>query len=314
MLSRMAGALYWTGRYLERADFMARLLDATQRFAALPAPALKLDGGPWISALKTAEALDGFEASGDPPTGIAVARFLALSRAHPSSIIECVEKARTNARATRTCLTSQTWAAINDLYLDARRVAAGSPGPSELADFLERVKTALLLYNGALQRTQLRDESFHFMSLGGAVERADNTARLLDVKYHLLLPKGEAVGGGLDYFHWSTILRTVGAATAYHWVYRAELKPWLVADLLLLNRRMPRSLAASIELAMRQLDALSSRSGRRGPAHRMAASLSQRLADTDIDSVFARGLHEFVVAFIAENNALGSAIAEQYGF
>ncbi len=314
MLSRMAGALYWTGRYLERADFVARLLDASQRFAALPAPRLALDDGPWISALKTAEALASFEATGQPPTGMAVTRHLALSRDHPSSIVECVEKARANARATRTCLTSQTWAAINELCLDARRVAVGAPAAAELADFLERVKSAVLLFNGALQRTQLRDDSFHFMSLGGAVERADNTARLLDVKYHLLLPQGEAVGGGLDYFHWSTILRTVGAATAYHWVYRTELKPWLVADLLLLNRRMPRSLAASIDGAARHLDALSARSGRRGPAHRMAGALAQRLAETDIDSIFAHGLHEFVVGFIAENNALGAAIAEQYGF
>jgi uncharacterized alpha-E superfamily protein len=314
MLSRTAGALYWTGRYLERADFVARLLDASQRFGAIPAAELGLDDGPWTSALKTAGAIASFAAVGEPPTGGAVTRHLTLSRAHPSSILECVEKARANARATRTCLTTETWTAINDLRHDARRVAGASVGAADLADFLERVKAAILLYNGALQRTQLRDESYYFLTLGGAVERADNTARLVDVKYHLLLPHGEEVGGGLDYFHWSTILRTVGAATAYHWVYRTELKPWLVADLLLLNRRMPRSLAASIELASRELDALSARSGRRGPAHRMAASLALRLADADIDTIFARGLHEFVVAFIAENNALGAAIAEQYGF
>jgi uncharacterized alpha-E superfamily protein len=160
----------------------------------------------------------------------------------------------------------------------------------------------------------LRGDAFWFVNLGSAVERADNSARLLDVKYHLLLPRGEAVGGSLDYFQWTTILRTVSAMTAYRWVYRDSVKPWLVADLLILNRQIPRSLASCYDEILRQLDLLASVSGKRGPAHRLAAAGHARLSGSDIDTIFADGLHEFLTRFIIDNNKLGEAIAEQYLF
>ena len=317
MLSRTAGNLFWTGRYLERADFVARLIDATLRFATLPTTELDHDGGRWSSALATAGAADAFAAVGAPMDEASVIRFLVIDASNPSSILNCLYLARANARATRTALTAETWGAINDAWLDSRRLAApgmATPGPVELAEFLERTKDLTLVFSGALQRTQLRDDSYYLLNLGGAVERADNTARLLDVKHHLLLPADEPEGGGLDYFHWSTILRTVGASTAYRWVYREELRPVLVADLLILNRRMPRSLAACCEDATRRLDALARSSGRRGPAHRAAAAMQARLDNTRIEAVIETGLHAYITAFLAENNALGAAIGEQYGF
>lgn len=313
MLSRTAANLFWTGRYLERADFVARLIEATLRFATLPTTDLDPEGGPWASALVTAGAADAFAAAGGAVGEEAVTRFLAFDSANPSSIAACLDQARQNARATRTALTAESWGAINDAWLDSGRVASGA-GRADTGEYLERVKTALLIFNGALQRTQLRDDSYHFMSLGGAIERADNTARLLDVKYHLLLPEGEAIGGGLDYFQWSTILRTVGASTAYRWVYRAELKPMLVADLLIFNRRMPRSLASCADMATQQLDSLARSSGKRGRAHRLAGAMAARLGEVPIEAIFADGLHAFITEFLAENNALGHAVAEQYGF
>ncbi|HKR90612.1 MAG TPA: alpha-E domain-containing protein, partial [Phenylobacterium sp.] len=145
-------------------------------------------------------------------------------------------------------------------------------------------------------------------------ERADNTARLLDVKYHLLLPRDEPVGGSLDYFQWSTILRTVAALTAYRWVYRDAVKPWLVADLLIFNDRMPRSLTCCYDTIVELLDYLSADSGRRGPAHRQASQIQLQLREGDIKAVFASGLHEFLERFIIGNNRLGGAIAEQFAF
>jgi uncharacterized alpha-E superfamily protein len=134
------------------------------------------------------------------------------------------------------------------------------------------------------------------------------------VKYHLLLPRTEPIGGSLDYFQWTTLLRTVSALTAYRWVYRDAVKPWLVADLLIFNRAMPRSLIACYEDAVWLLDQLAATRGRRGPANRLASSALRRLSENDIDTLFQGGLHEFLTEFIAENNALGDAIADQYLF
>ena len=160
----------------------------------------------------------------------------------------------------------------------------------------------------------LREDAYWFLQLGAAVERADNTARLLDVKYHLLLPRDEQVGGSLDYFQWATILRTVSALTAYRWVYRETVKPWLVADLLIFNARMPRSLACCYATIVELLDHLGSGSGRRGPAHRQASQTQLQLREGDIKAVFASGLHQFIEQFIIDNNRLGLAIAEQFAF
>jgi uncharacterized alpha-E superfamily protein len=132
------------------------------------------------------------------------------------------------------------------------------------------------------------------------------------VKYHMLLPETERVGGTLDYFQWTTILREVSALTAYHWVYRESVKPWLVADLLILNREMPRSLANCYEMLVRHLDLIADAYGRRGPSQRYASATLSRLSGESIERIFESGLHEFISAFIADNNRLGEAIVAQY--
>ncbi len=146
------------------------------------------------------------------------------------------------------------------------------------------------------------------------VERADNTARLLDVKYHLLLPSNEEVGGSLDYFQWVAILRAVSAATAYHWVYRDRVKPWLIADLLILKRAMPRSLVSCYESIDRGLDSLAIDDGRSGAAQRAARGTYARLERATMDEIFQSGLHEFITGFIEDNARLASTISEQYLF
>jgi uncharacterized alpha-E superfamily protein len=158
----------------------------------------------------------------------------------------------------------------------------------------------------------LRNDVDYFLRLGAAIERADNTARLLDVKYHLLLPEGERVGGQLDYFQWTTLLREVSALTAYRWVYRDSVKPWLVADLLVLNRQMPRSLASCQASIVRYLERLANDYGRRGPAQRLAADRMRSFDNSRIDAIFQSGLHEYIQAFLAENGQLAQAIHDQY--
>src|SRR5262249_31983037 len=148
--------------------------------------------------------------------------------------------------------------------------------------------------------------------LGLYIERADNTARILDVKYHLLLPSYEPVGGSLDYFQWSTILRSVSALTAYHWVYREKVQPWLIADLLILNEQMPRSLASCYEKPVHSLDAIGADYGRQGPAQRQARNTHTRLETSRMEEIFQHGLHEFISEFIADNSTLGATISQQY--
>jgi len=313
MLSRTASNLYWMGRYLERADYTARLIEATQRLAALPSSY----GGAtnaWESALASSWMTHAFAETGLAITETNVGAFLTLDPANSSSIRTCLETARANARTVRTALTEEGWEAINAAWLEISRYGTQLDGRDALGPLLDMVKHAVSAFEGAAQRTMLRSDSFWFINLGSAIERADNSARLLDVKYHLLLPRGENVGGSLDYFQWTTILRTVSAMTAYRWVYRDTVKPWLVADLLVLNRQIPRSLASCYEDIRRHLDLLASQSGKRGPAHRLAAAGHARLTGTSIDTIFSEGLHEFLTRFIVDNNRLGDAIAKQYLF
>lgn len=169
-----------------------------------------------------------------------------------------------------------------------------------------------LAFDGSAGRTMLRNDAYWFLRLGTAIERADNTARLLDVKYHLLLPEKEPVGGGLDYFGWTTILREVSALTAYRWVYRADIKPWLVADLLLLNRQLPRSVSSSYEVIVASLDALAEQYGRTGPSQRISVDILHRLEGSRVEELFQSGLHEFITRLLRDNAALGQAVARQY--
>ncbi|MFD1612709.1 alpha-E domain-containing protein [Sphingomonas tabacisoli] len=313
MLSRTAGDLFWAGRYVERADFVSRLLDATLRLAALPS---SYGGavGAWSSALAAAGIEPLYTARNAKLSQRSATEFLALDPDNPSSMRVCIERARHNARAVRTALTVEVWEAINTAWLEIQRFGTTLESRAALTRLVEHVKNSALLFDGATHRTMLREKSYWFLRLGAALERADNTARLLDVKYHLLLPRDEPVGGSLDYFQWTTILRTVSALTAYRHVYSDSVKPWLVADLLILNRRMPRSLAACSSDLVRYLDNLGQASGKRGPAHRQAVAMSARLARGDMNAIFASGLHEFIAEFLNENYRLGLAIQEQYLF
>jgi uncharacterized alpha-E superfamily protein len=178
--------------------------------------------------------------------------------------------------------------------------------------FLRWVQESSLRFDGSAYRTMLRNDAYWFSRLGVFIERADNTARILDVKYHMLLPAHERVGGPLDYFQWSAILRSVSALTAYHWVYRESVKPWLIADLLILRDEMPRSLASCYENLVVYLDHIARAYGGQGPAQQQARAVRARLENSPMEEIFQQGLHEFISQFIDDNNRLGEAISEQY--
>src|SRR6202008_2355380 len=218
----------------------------------------------------------------------------AFSTANSSSIRNCFEVARTNARAVRTALTMEMWDAINGTWLELRRFGNGLASREEFARFLRWVQESSLSFDGSAYRTMLRNDAYWFSRLGVYLERADNTARILDVKYHLLLPAQEQVGGALDYFQWAAILRSVSALTSYHWIYRESLQPWLIADLLILKDEMPRSLASCYENIVGYLDKISQAYGRQGPAQKQARAARARLQNLRIEDIFQSGLHEFI--------------------
>ena len=310
MLSRTANSLYWIGRYVERAEFIARLIEATVRLDALSArPAGR---GAWESALLVAAADYDFSLTGEDKTPRNVGAYLALARENPSSIRSCLDAARSNAKSVRTALSRDAWEAINRAWLGLRD-RASTGGSREMLAVVEPIRAEARGFEGALHR-MLRNESYSFISLGAAIERADNTARLIDVKYHLLLPEGEKVGGLIDRDQWTTILHTVSANTAYRWLYSEGLKPWLVADLLILRRELPRSAAASVDEVVTHLNAISQRTGLLGEADRIARQRQVAIERTSIDSIFGRGLHEYLSEFIVENARLDSAIRSQFRF
>ncbi|WP_022722233.1 alpha-E domain-containing protein [Rhodopseudomonas sp. B29] len=312
MLSRTAENLFWLARYVERAEYLARTIDATLRVTALP-HAYVGQGNEWDSALLTAGVSASFYSLYEEANEANVVEFLSFSPANPSSIRNCIENARLNSRAVRTALTGEMWGTINGAWIELQESwSKGTKTREQLTAFTRFVQETSLRFDGSAYRTMLRNDAYWFSRLGVHLERADNTARILDVKYHLLLPEQEHVGGPLDYYQWSSILRSVSAQTAYHWVYRQTLKPWLIADLLILNDSLPRSLASCYGDLVRNLDQIGVAYGRQGPAQRHARGVRNRLEHSNMEDIFQRGLHEFIQEFIADNSRLGEIVTKQY--
>ena len=311
MLSRTADSLYWFSRYVERADYLARMLEAAMRLSSLPIRREDAENE-WASALATAGCMADFESLYDRVSPAKVTRFLAFSKRNPTSIRNCLRIARRNARQVRTALTAEMWDTINSAWLELNRLDFDNMDASAMARFLEWVKEISLRIDGSGYRTMLRNDAYSFARLGIFLERADNTARILDVKYHVLLPENVEVGGGLDYSQWAAILRAVSALTAYHHVYHESLKPLRIADLMLLNDKMPRSLASCYRAICANLDSLAGAYGKQGEAQRLARSMRNRLDNARIEQIFESGLHEFCENAIKDNGRLGAVIAEQY--
>jgi len=311
MLARTADNLFWLSRYVERAESLARILDVALRLSTLPS-AYAGTSNEWESAIDTATCSEAFYAAHEVATQETVTQFIIAGPTNPSSIRTCIEIARHNARAVRTALTSEVWEILNDAWNAMQGKNFVNLNGQDLSRFLAFVKEVSLRFDGAAYRTMLRMDHYWFQRLGMYIERADNTARLLDVKYHVLLPEAEPVGGGLDYFQWSTLLRALSALNSYHLIYREGIKPWLVADFLILKPEQPRSLISSYENLNRVLDLLAERYGRQGASQRHARETFARLQNVDFQTLFQTGLHEFLQGFLDENNRLGQSISEQY--
>jgi len=312
MLSRTADSLFWLARYVERAENIARIVQVGYRMASL-ARSLGSTGNEWLSTVVASGCERDFFTKYSEAKAQQVIDYLLRDPDNPSSIVNCVETARGNARAVRTALTTDMWDALNGMWLGVHEQAADSVAIDRLPSFLEWVRERSQLFNGAYTSTMLRHDAYYFTRLGTFVERADCTARILDVKYHILLPDHESIGGAVDYYQWQTILRSVSALRSYHWVYHQRLQPWLVAELLILRPEMPRSLFACYEQINQQLGFLADEYGsKRGECHRIAGEMHARLRYGRIQDIFQVGLHEFLTEFIDRSMVLGDEIANLY--
>lgn len=240
--------------------------------------------------------------------------YLLFDCSNRSSVHSCLKAARRSGRAQRIALTRDMWEALNDAWIEFSNIKPTDVTANELPNLLDWIRSRSALYHGAMLNTILRDSTYFFSQIGTFLERADNTARILDVKYYVLLPEVEMVGSGVDNVQWSAILRSVSAHRSYRWVYKQNYRPWRIAEYLIFHKAMPRSLGACYDHIMTSLDGLGQSCGARYACHETALETAGLLSEGDIDAVFRSGLHEFLQDFITRNNRLGCEVAEAYHF
>jgi len=313
MLGRTAQNLFWLARYVERAENMARLLDVGYRMSLTS----RREGGAaehLVSMMQAAEVDEIFAEKHDVADVATVSHFMLFDESNPSSVRSCLMAARTNARSVRTALTLEVWETINSAWLEFAAIKPSEVTGGRLPELLGWVKQISHQFRGALISTILRDDGYAFSTIGGYVERADNTARILDMKYYVLLPRATLVGGDVDMQQWTLILRAASAHRSYRHVYHDRYKAWNIADYLILRREMPRSLSFCFSHIVRTLDLLAETYGSRLACHEAAAQVAAMLDGNNMDNIFQSGLHEFLTEFIARNNLLTESLSESYNF
>ncbi|KQX34965.1 A alpha-helical domain with a conserved ER moti [Devosia sp. Root436] len=313
MLGRTAQNLFWLSRYVERAENMARLLEVGYRMSLTS----RREGGAsehLMSMMQAAEVNEDFVKKERPADVDTVAHFMMFDPDNPSSVYSCLMAARTNARSVRTAITSDMWEAINSAWLEFSQIKPRDVRGAKLLGLLEWVKHTSHQFRGALLGTILRDDGFAFLQAGNFVERADNTARILDMKYYVLLPQTEMVGSDLDTQQWSLILRAASAHRSYRHVYHDRYKPQNIADFLILRPEMPRSLIFCARFIEQNIGTLGAFYGRKQVCNEAAGQLRAMVEGTTMDTIFSHGLHEFLTEFIAQNNEVSNALADSYNF
>lgn len=309
MLSRTADNLYWIARYMERAETAARLLEVGARIALLPtAVGYRSD---WDSLLRASGNAIGYAAKYGPADQMNIESWLFFDRDNPNSVASCITAARENGRIVRTALTTQVWDALNTAFQELRQIEARRD-KAELSRLTDWVMKQAAMVRGAIDGTILRNDGFNFLNIGYYLERGDATARLMDVKYYVLLPRADYIGTGLDNDQWLMLLRALGAHRAFHWAYGGEVTAAKIAHFLILNPQSPRSLITCVAGLNNHLMRLAKAYGRETPAQAAAAHLLAGLEGLSTDHIFDEGLHEFLTRFIIESAALGGVIHDSY--
>lgn len=311
MLGKTAGGLFWMFRHLERAENTARLVETGWRIALTRSDSADSE---WESVLKTAGAHDGYVAKFDGIASDKVINYLLRDKDNPSSVLSSITEARVNARMVRTALSSEVWEATNECWMSLKSALARPVSDRNLAQVLSSIRNSSAVVRGALHGTMLRNDIFSFARLGTFLERADNTARILDVKYYILLPSAASVGSVMDNTQWETILSSVSAERSFRWLHAGDTSPRSIADFLILDRRMPRSLAFSYSKIGENLNLLERDYATTQDCHELARKICARYVDCSIETVFDDGLHEFLQDSIQSTAKLASVIERDFRF
>lgn len=310
MLSRTADHLYWMSRYTERAENTARMLEVNWQMSLLPQSEQAAQAA-WRAMLEISELTSAFDRKYEAVTPANVLAYMTQDMDNPSSIMSCLRAARENARAVRGAMTTDLWETVNTTWLDAQRQVGQGLLKIAPMDFFEWVKLRSNQSRGVHIGTMMRDEAFNFITLGIFIERADNVARLLDVKF---LAASEYMDQELekveDFYYWAAILRSLSAFENYRIMYRNAITPQRVADLMILSRRNPRSLVACLEQIAELLTRV--RNASSGRAEHEARALLASLRDIEIEEIFERGMHQYLRDFLAKINDLALDISDHF--
>ncbi len=315
MLGKTAGGLFWMFRYLERAENIARLFETGYRISVTRSASSVDEWSHIVTAVGSTEQYLERHSSYDFDQ---VVDFLLRDRTHGSSVMSSIEAARMNARLVRTALTREVWEAVNEAWMTLKAVLQQPVNEADLSEVLATIRQQTSQVRGALHGTMLRNDIYNFTRIGTFIERSDNTARILDVKYYVLLPSLSYVGSSLDNVQWEAILRSVSAERAFRWVQANEDEdasmPMSIVKFLILDSRMPRSLCHCAEKTMRNLVYLSNSYETTPKSLELSRELHTFTREQTIDSIFDIGLHEFLETFIQKAGTLGSQIEKDFRF
>ena len=306
MLSRTADHLYWMSRYVERAENLARMLDAHYRLSLLArAPDVLVQG--WTATLTSLGMIDEYREQYPEVSARTALQFVAFDRGHAGSILSCLNRARENARAVRGTITSELWETLNATYLESRAFS-GNTDHIDVASFVEWVKHRSHLARGVTTGTMLRDEAYHFTAVGTFIERADATTRLLEARWRD--PGGSGERLITEASEWAVLLRALSAFEVYRKVYRESVTPWRVTELLLLNAGMPRSVHCSLTDLLRNLIAV--HHDKSGETERYAGELHARFRYGKLEELCAGGVPQFLDQVQRRLNGLADRIGADF--
>lgn len=314
MLSRVAENLFWIGRYMERAENLARLVDVARRMSSLPRETGRPLSNEWSSVLIAGGAGEAFGEGIERADMGAAVDHLIFDRNNPSSVRSCLTTARENARAVRFAITRECWEALNTAWSDMRRMHPSDAAGSGLSDVIQWIKGQAALFWGTVQATFIRNDAYEFVRMGAAIDRVDSTARLLDVKYHILLPSLQDVGSPFDHYQWQSLLQSAAAQRAYMTINQADISAKGVAEFLILQRRFPRAIVYNLRRIALAVGALGEYYGRPAACYSAVQDFVARIEHRAVDEIFAQGLHEFLTEVIKENYGVADALAQSYGF
>ena len=309
MLSRTAENLFWMARHIERAENTARVLDVAHRTSLMPLDIEGTEAYLWYAPLNITGCADGYEIKYGLAQADTVTHYMTLDQDNPASIYSCLRLARENARTVRGAITSEMWEVINDTWLELNRLPQ-QMDTEKFQAFFDWVKNRSHLFRGVTLGTIIKDIGLSFIKLGTFLERADNTARILDVKYHILLPSLKHVGGAADYYQWGSLLKSVSAFEAYQKTYRDVISPQRVSELLIFRDDMPRSLHACMDEVEAALIDINGHSGHE--ARRLVGIQHAALHFGRIEDAFSEGLHEYLTSFLKNTALLSQEIRDAY--